>query len=234
MKKFILVVLVVMVATILFGCTSVSALTGDAQSDDFGSFGAKSASDLSIEDMLKYAIQDEYLARQEYESIMQVYGEIKPFSNIIKAEQKHIEMLEELYKVFGFEIPKDTALNHVVIPNSIEEALKTGVAAEINNIAMYDEFLKADLPDDIRASFIDLRDASVKHLQAFERGNSQGLGKSENATGENKNSGEGNNANGRGNSRGTGKERNLVGSNKNSGGHGNNAKGNTQGNRKMN
>ena len=79
-------------------------------------------------------------------------------------------MLEELYATYGYEMPDDLALAHVVLPESIEEALELGVQAEINNIAMYEQFLAQELPDDIRAVFVELQNASRNHLAAFEKG----------------------------------------------------------------
>ena len=65
---------------------------------------------------------------------------------IIRAEETHIEMLKEIYAAYGYDIPLDSAIDHVVIPESTQEAMQMGVTAEINNIAMYDAFLKSDLP----------------------------------------------------------------------------------------
>ena len=42
--------------------------------------------------MLTYAIQDEYLALAEYELIIEKYGSMRPFSNIINSEKTHIDM----------------------------------------------------------------------------------------------------------------------------------------------
>ena len=137
---------------------------------DFGAKGAFENGDFELEDMLQYAIQDEYLARQEYESIMEEYGEQRPFSNIIKAEETHIAELKGLYETYGIEIPEDTAIDHVVLPESLDVAFELGVQAEIDNIAMYEMFLEQDLPDDVRVVFIELRDASENHLAAFEKG----------------------------------------------------------------
>jgi hypothetical protein len=144
--------------------------TEQSSEDGFGARGAFAEDQFELEDMLMYAIQDEYLARQEYESIMEEYGEQRPFSNIIKAEETHIEMLKELYETYGIEIPEDTAIDHVVVPESLDIAFELGVQAEIDNIAMYDKFLEQDIPDDVRTVFIELRDASKNHLAAFEKG----------------------------------------------------------------
>ncbi len=140
------------------------------QEDGFGALAALEKDGLTIEQMLVYAIQDEYMARQEYESIMDEFGEQRPFSNIINAEVTHIQWLKELFDKYGYSIPEDTAAQYVVLPASIEEAMEVGVQAEINNIAMYEKFMEEDLPDDIMDVFIELRDASQNHLAAFEKG----------------------------------------------------------------
>ena len=156
-----------------------SAAVGIQQSDadiqeqseaDFGAKGALVGQDFTLEEMLEYAIQDEYLARQEYESIMEEYGEQKPFSNIIKAEETHIGLLKELYVAYEIAIPEDTAIDHVIVPDSLDIAYDVGVQAEIDNIAMYELFLEQSLPDEVRDVFIELRDASENHLAAFEKG----------------------------------------------------------------
>lgn len=136
----------------------------------FGAQGAFASEEFSLEEMLRYAVQDEYLARQEYESIMEEYGQQRPFSNIIHAEETHIALLKELYVAYDFDIPEDTAIDHVVVPDSLDVAFEIGVQAEVDNIAMYEKFLEQDLPDDVKEVFIELRDGSKNHLAAFERG----------------------------------------------------------------
>jgi len=149
------------------------AFAGDS---DYGAIGALENENWSIEAMLEYAIQDEYLARAEYEKIMAVYGEQRPFSNIMKAEETHIDLLIPLFATYEIDLPEDTANEHVVLPASVEEALNVGIQAEIDNIAMYEGFLKQDLPDDITNVFERLKSASESHLKAFERGVARGNG----------------------------------------------------------
>ena len=50
--------------------------------------------------MLGYAIQDEYLARAEYYMIMDKFGKIKPFSNIVEAGEYHIKLLSVRLRIF--------------------------------------------------------------------------------------------------------------------------------------
>ena len=169
------------------GTSGVTAFAGEA---DYGAAGASSAESYTLEEMLKYAIEDEYLAKAEYEKIMDEYGEQRPFSNILDAEKTHIELLLPLFEAYGIEVASDDSADYVVIPASVEEALKVGVQAEIDNIAMYEKFLAGDLPEDVREVFEELMNASKNHLAAFERGTSRNGG-----TGEGNRAG-GNNSNG--------------------------------------
>lgn len=147
----------------------------NAQDNAFGAIGSKQNPPQSIEQAMNFAMQDEYLARAEYQEIIAHFGAVKPFTNILKAEEQHISRLKVLYQQLNLPLPVDNAKDHVVLPSSIRAAMETGVNAEIDNIAMYDRFL--DMPEindaaykDVKQLFIALRDASKKHLRAFERG----------------------------------------------------------------
>jgi len=159
MNKIIVVMLVLFTAGISFAF-------GEGAS--YGARGALEDKTLTLEEMLKYAIQDEFLARREYEEIMDIYGEIRPFSNIIRSEEEHISMLKEVYSDYNLPVPEDDSQEHIVLPGSLKEAYETGVQAEIDNIAMYDAFLAEDLPDDVRDVFERLKRASENHLRAFQ------------------------------------------------------------------
>lgn len=162
MKKSILSLSMILILTMAFGIGSF------ADDIDFGAKGAESDDQITIEEMLKYAIQDEYLARMEYEKIMDEFGAQRPFSNIIKAEEYHIELLTPLLEKYGVEVV-DESENYVAIPDSVNEALEVGIQAEIDNIAMYEKFMENDLPSDIELVFEELMNASKNHLSAFER-----------------------------------------------------------------
>lgn len=190
-----------MVYSILTVGTVVAMATGVsvyAASANLGSPGALADSEYTLEEMLVYAMEDEYLAQGEYNVIMEAYGVQKPFSNIIKAEGTHISLLTPLFEGYGVEVPSQDWESLVPLPATLEEAYKTGVEAEENNIAMYEKFLKEDLPQNVRDVFEKLKDASEKHLSAFQnqldkaakgsglgKGNDVGNGKG--STGRNKN-----------------------------------------------
>lgn len=138
----------------------------------YGSGAAKRDTDLSLQDMLTYAIQDEYMAKAEYVAIMAQFGTIRPFSNIMEAEKSHISWLEQAFKTYNIPIPKDEASSYVVVPKTLTEAYEAGVQAEIENIAMYERFLSHPLLQnpkyaDLKTLFTNLKNASENHLRAF-------------------------------------------------------------------
>ncbi len=142
-----------------------------ASADD--SIGAKAAENSikpTIEHMLIYAIQDEYLARTEYAYIIKTFETGRPFTNIIRSEKMHIKMLKPLFEKYGYDIPLDTSADHIPFPVTLRSAFETGVQAEIDNIAMYEKFLKMEIPTDIKDTFVRLKNASQNHLRAFKNG----------------------------------------------------------------
>ena len=136
--------------------------------EGFGNAGALADSQLSILDMMTYALQDEYAARAEYFEIQESFGTMRPYDNIMRSEEKHIAMLKDLFAQYGLTVPEDDSADHVVIPASLLEAAETGVQAEINNIAMYEKFLTYTLPQDVADAFDALMSASESHLSPFE------------------------------------------------------------------
>lgn len=136
--------------------------------EGYGSEGALADDDLTLADMLTYAIQDEYLARAEYELIIGEYGSVSPFTNIMKAEETHISTLLPLFETYGITAPADEGADHAVSVSSLTAAYEAGVTAEINNIAMYETFLEQDLPSDVAQVFTSLMHASENHLRAFQ------------------------------------------------------------------
>ena len=130
---------------------------------------------------LNEALQDEYKARATYTRVIETFGEVRPFSNIVHAESRHIQALVNLYNQYGLPVPEDTWYNKAPVFSSLEKACASAVQAEIENGALYDDIApKVGNPDLIRV-FAALRDASLsRHLPAFERclngGNGRGQG----------------------------------------------------------
>ena len=139
----------------------------------YGNAAAKADGSLTIQDMLLYAAQDEYTARGEYAAIMGKYGTLRPFSNIIRAEENHLAWLRDAFAAYKLPFPADEASSHLIVPATLIDAYRTGVQAEVDNIAMYNTFLANPLIQgtqyaDLRALFTNLRNASENHLQSFQ------------------------------------------------------------------
>lgn len=140
------------------------------QVENHGAIGALNTSSLSVPQMLTYALQDENLAQARYNNILGTFGYIRTFTQIKEAEMRHIDALLPLFYQYQVPLPEDLSYSFITTPATIKEAYSVGVQGEIDNIAMYDRFLSLNIPNDVRTVFTLLRNASVNHLAAFERG----------------------------------------------------------------
>ncbi|WP_157888149.1 ferritin-like domain-containing protein [Bacillus marinisedimentorum] len=169
MMKFRMVVLAAVVGAIIGISVPVHA-----QQDipaDYGAAGALKDTDISIEEALTYAIQDEFLAQARYDAVISKFGQRRPFTNIKAAEQRHIEALIRLFRKYGIQVPVDDAKQYVSEPDTLNEAFQAGIGGEITNISMYEKLAGLpDLPTDIKAVMGNLSMASRQHLAAFRMG----------------------------------------------------------------
>ena len=118
---------------------------------------------------LQAAIADERKALATYEAVIAKFGNVKPFINIIRAEEQHISMLKALFDKYDIEIPADKTTVGV-LPATLAEVCAVGVQAEIDNDQLYQDMIPAIEEQDIKDIFNALADASRNmHLPAFER-----------------------------------------------------------------
>ena len=135
----------------------------------YGAVGALADNNLTMEEMFTYAIQDENLDHEEYAYVLETFGDQAPFNNIISSEAQHITEMTVLFEKYNLAIPADESADHIQRAADVREALDNCAAGEVDNIAMYNKFLEQDIPDDVRATFTALRNASEGHLQAFNK-----------------------------------------------------------------
>ncbi|NKB58702.1 MAG: DUF2202 domain-containing protein [Alphaproteobacteria bacterium] len=115
---------------------------------------------------LREALEDEYKARATYRKVIEKFGPIRPFINIVEAEDRHASALLRQFEHLGLEPPCDEWPGKIEAPASIEAA----IAREIENAAMYDRLLKAVEDPMVRDVLLNLQDASQnRHLPAFRR-----------------------------------------------------------------
>jgi len=134
--------------------------------------GAEGQLDETVRAAIAEALQDEYQGEAIYARVLKDHGEIRPFSRVVHAEQRHAGFLEELLTDRGLAVPENHwASAEVPSYASAGEACVAAVEFEVRNVALYDRLLAAEsLPDDVRRAFEYNRSASLQHHKpAFER-----------------------------------------------------------------
>jgi hypothetical protein len=126
--------------------------------------------DTRTQEAMVAAINDEYQARAFYTAVIEKFGSVRPFSNIVRAEDRHVQRWYTLFNQYGLPIPDDIFAGQVEAPTTLQAACEMGVAAEIADAQMYDRFLEFVDEPDLRATFIQLSNVSRNnHQPAFER-----------------------------------------------------------------
>ncbi len=117
---------------------------------------------------LRIAAYDEYHAYEVYKKVIEKFGNVNPFANIIVAEQNHINATLAFLQKYNIEPPVNDWADKIEIPDSLVECCEVGVIAEIDNIKMYDNLLSYTQQEDIKEMFFRLQAASFNnHLPAF-------------------------------------------------------------------
>jgi hypothetical protein len=118
---------------------------------------------------LEETLFDEFKAQKTYEFVLNKFGDLKPFSNIVNAEQNHYNEIKAIYEKYDLTVPLFSNDFNFEI-NSVLDACSLAVTAEEENVALYVEKFKMVDNQDIHAVFTDLMLASKdKHLPAFQR-----------------------------------------------------------------
>lgn len=125
-----------------------------------------------VHQALLEALDDEYKARATYAAVIDRFGPVRPFVNIIQSEQRHINALQMLLRQRGYAIPIDPYGGRVKAPDTLEQACAQGVQAEVENAALYDRLNRQAAHDaEVVTVFANLQRASQEnHLPAFRRG----------------------------------------------------------------
>lgn len=137
---------------------------------------------LDMKALLTEGLKEEYMAHATYAAINVKFGNKRPFSNIVRAEEKHKQVFIKLFEARKFEIPKDTYVQgksestddynkRLNIPETWKGALELGLKIENEDVKFLGDALKSpDLPQDVKASFEQLLKVSRdNHADAFKR-----------------------------------------------------------------
>ena len=91
--------------------------------------------------ILSEALEDERKAEATYLAIIERFGSVRPFINIVDAETRHSRAIERQMELLGITIPANLWIGRGSAPKSLASACEPAVAAEIENIALYDRLL---------------------------------------------------------------------------------------------
>lgn len=140
-----------------------------AQGNGWGADSAMKDNKLTVESMIKYSIQDEYLQRARYEYVERKYSEIESLEPLVKDENIHVYRMLLLSLKYKINIPQDRSNEFFFkFPKSIEDAYLLLVKSENDSIAMYSRFLEeSNLPEEVKTEFIKQRDEAKKHLEVL-------------------------------------------------------------------
>ncbi len=126
--------------------------------------------EIDLEQILLDALNDERKAEATYAAVIEKFGSVRPFSNIITAEGRHSLAIERQMARLGFDIPENEWVGKGRAPASLAAACDVAVQAEIENIALYDRLIPQLRDPAVRQVFGNLQDASrSNHLPAFRR-----------------------------------------------------------------
>lgn len=121
-----------------------------------------------LHQVLRIAIYDEFHAFETYRAVLNKFGKVQPFVNILEAEKRHYSSLMPLLQKYQVPTPINNWAKKIETPNTLLECCEVGVAAEIDNILMYENLLQYSDRDDIRDTLYRLQAASYNnHLPAF-------------------------------------------------------------------
>lgn len=139
----------------------------------FSEIGAKGAlrdKNLDLKKMIIYALEDEYLAKNQYDLIGNKFSQANIFRTLRSAEKQHIILLLSLAKKYNIPVVDEReVIKSIKNIETYQEALEKSIINEMDNIAMYEMYIKKENSDDVRVAFQRLRTASEDHLAALKR-----------------------------------------------------------------
>lgn len=187
MKKTILPKFFIIIGTLLFtfvafGCgifankepvnkiDAVYVMKDRIMASGWGSGAANKDNSLTLEEMLQYAIEDEYMKRKRYELICQLFKVESPFYEMSKTETTNILKLIELFSKYNVPVTQDKSLDYIKTPKTLLEGYDLSIKGELNNAAMYDKFLEdSSLNEDVKKVFKELKNISNKQIKVLQK-----------------------------------------------------------------
>lgn len=120
-------------------------------------------------EFLNTAYKDEAKCQYYFQKIKEKFPDAG-FTKILNSEQNHVITLEGIYNHYEIAIPQNLDFSALVIPATLEEACRTGLKYENENVEMYKNFLTSVTDKYLKTVFEDLRDITInRNIPAVEK-----------------------------------------------------------------
>ncbi|WP_294541729.1 DUF2202 domain-containing protein [uncultured Rhodoblastus sp.] len=125
---------------------------------------------MDLHTILIEALDDERKTEATYAAIIERFGQVRPFTNIVDAEARHSRAIERQMERLGIAVPENGRVGKGAAPATLAAACEGAIVGELENIALYDRLLPQISDVTARSVLANLRDASRdNHLPAFRR-----------------------------------------------------------------
>ena len=113
-----------MIVCLILGTTTAGVFGNEVVQTNPSAIAQKSSLNAKTQQALKEALADEYQARAFYQAVINKFGEVKPFSNIVMAEERHAIAMEQLFLQYGLAIPQGEHLTYAMSVNTYNNKRK--------------------------------------------------------------------------------------------------------------
>ncbi|MFC2055082.1 DUF2202 domain-containing protein [Chloroflexota bacterium] len=125
-------------------------------------------SNAEIEGLVR-AIEEEFGAQALYQSVLEKFGNVTPFNDIVLSEARHASALINQAQKYGIQVPEFPSSEGLPAFDTVTETCLAGVDAEIADAELYDELMSFTTNSALIRVYINLQKASLdSHLPAFE------------------------------------------------------------------
>lgn len=141
---------------------------GGGRGNSGGQGSREPLSDAEIEGLVR-AIEEEFGAQALYQSVLDKFGNVSPFNDIVLSEAKHASALINQARKYGIPVPQFPSSEGLSAFETVDEACQAGVDAEIADAELYDELMSFTTNSALLRVYTNLQKATLdSHLPAFE------------------------------------------------------------------
>ena len=141
---------------------------GGGRGNSGGQGSREPLSDAEIEGLVR-AIEEEFGAQALYQSVLDKFGNVSPFNDIVLSEARHASALINQAQKYGIPVPQFPSSEGLSAFETVDEACQAGVDAEIADAELYDELMSFTTNSALIQVYTNLQKATLdSHLPAFE------------------------------------------------------------------